>query len=140
MNLYDFWNTLCVELEYRFFSGIPTEDFKLMHESMSPEFLHFVPTLDESLALGLVSGAKLSGLNGAVMMGARAFDLITPQFKGFNIFFNIPALFIVDNDYNPLELHQRILEDDPTVINKLVNYINNTNESAILVINKGTLL
>jgi hypothetical protein len=140
MRVCDFWNTLCIDLNYRFFSGIPVADFKVMQGSMDSEFLHFVPTLDEGIALGLISGAKLSGVNGTVIMGAKAFDSITAQFNGFNIFFNIPVLFIVDNEYNPLGLNQCILDDDPIVINKLVDHINDNNESSILVVRKGILL
>jgi len=139
MKIHKFWNTLCIDLDYRFFSGIPIVDFKLMYDSMDVEFLHFVPTLDEVLALGLVSGIKLSGTEGAVVMSAKAFDVLKPQFDGFNKVFSVPILFIVENDYNPLGLHQAVLKDDANVINKLVAYINSSNESAILVIKGGTL-
>ncbi len=140
MKLYEFWNVLCIDSEYRFFSGIPTGDFKAIYESMSPEFLHFVPTLNEVLALGLVSGVSLAGSSGAVMMAAKAFDLIKPQFDGFNEVFDVPVLFIVEDEYNPLALHQGILENDTSIINKLIAYITTKNKSAILVVKEGTLI
>lgn len=140
MKLHEFWNALCIDSGYRFFSGIPTEDFKVIHDSMNPEFLHFVPTLNEVLALGLVSGVKLAGTNGAVMMSAKAFDLLKPQFDGFNKTFNVPVLFIVENEYNPLDLYQSILEDNTSIITKLVDYIDTNNASAILVVKRGTLI
>jgi len=140
MKLHEFWNSLCIESGYRFFSGIPTEALKELHASMDPEFLHFVPTLNEVLALGLVSGVKLAGAGGAVIMKAKAFDLLKPQFDGFNKVFDVPVLFIVEDEYNPLQLHQGVLKNNTNIINKLIKHINTSNESAILVIKEGTLI
>ncbi len=139
MKVYKFWNALCVEAGYRFFSGVSVVDLKVLHESMNPDFLHFVPALNESTALGLTSGVKLAGTTGGVIMSAKAFDSISFQFYSVNEAFDIPVLFIVDDAYNPFGLHQVVLEDDLSLVNEVVEYINTNNDSAILVIKKGSL-
>jgi len=140
MKVYEFWNRLCIDLDYRVFSGVPIKELKTIYESMSPEFLHFIPTLTEEIALGLISGAKITGTKGVVMVAAEAFDSFNAQFKRFNCAFEIPVLFIVETEYNPLNLYCKVLADDLSVIDTLIDHMDTTNESVILVVKEGVLV
>jgi len=132
-----FWDKLCSELGYRFFTGIPIAEFKVLYNTMAIDFMHFIPAVDEVRALGLVSGASLSGVKGAVLMSSRAFDNIKAQMDNFNIKYNIPILFIVEDTYNPLRLEQFEISNDLNILDSLVAYLNKS--SAILVVKEGVI-
>jgi len=89
----DFWKFLCKELNYRFFAGVACKGLAPLYKTMKPDFMHYIPTANERLALGLVSGAYVGGVKGGVLMDMRfAYDL-TSLFN-FNIDHRIPFLVI----------------------------------------------
>jgi sulfopyruvate decarboxylase TPP-binding subunit len=89
----EFWNFICNDLDYRFFAGIPCPGLNPLYKTMSPEFMHYIPAANERLALGLVSGAYLSGLKGGILIDMRyAYDLTS--LLNFNIVHRIPFLAI----------------------------------------------
>jgi sulfopyruvate decarboxylase TPP-binding subunit len=57
----DLFCILCDDLGYRFFSGVAFKNLESLFKFMSPEFLHYVPAVNESVALGIVAGASLAG-------------------------------------------------------------------------------
>ncbi len=133
-----FWDKLCSELGYRFFTGVPIAEFKVLYKAMGIDFMHFIPAIDETRALGIISGASLSGVKGSVLMSSKAFDSIKVQVDNFNTKYNIPILFIVEDTYNPLELEQFEMDKDLNILNSLVDYLHKS--SAILVLKEGVIL
>jgi len=134
-----FWNILCTEFNYRLYAGVPVLGHGNLYDTMDSEIMHFVPAINESIALGIVTGGFLSGYKGCVLMDANNFDLILHQFKQFNIMFNIPVLFIVTGGYNPLNLHKFEFNNDLTILNKIDFYMKKYNKSSILVYNEIVL-
>lgn len=131
----DFWNKFCLELNYVFFAGIPIEEFKLLFNQMDSDKMHYIPTVNESIALGIVSGSFLVGVKGAIFMSSTGFDNINSQLNNFNLFYNIPVLFIVENVYNPFGLKQFKFDGkDFNVMNEVDNYLLNYNKPCILVV------
>ncbi len=94
----DFWEYLCNELDYRFFSGVPCRGLKPLYDKMSSEFMYYVPAVNEKTALGLVNGARLSGVKGAVLMhGDNIVDILN-LLLAFNKEYKVPALIICYDD------------------------------------------
>ncbi len=89
----DFWDYLCKELDYRFFAGVACKGLDPLYKKMNSEFMHYVPAVNERVALGLVSGAYMAGLKGGVLMDMKlAYDI--NSFLTFNVDNGIPLLVI----------------------------------------------
>jgi len=93
----DFWNYLCGELDYRFFAGVACPGLSPLYKKMNSRFMHYVPAVNERAALGLVSGAYMSGLKGALLMDMKFIYDITSAVK-FNVENRIPLLIIGYSD------------------------------------------
>ncbi len=128
----DFWDVLCTELGYRLHAGVPVKGHEKLYSSMNPEIMHYIPTVNESSALGIISGGMLSGVKGTVLMDSINFDAIYQQFKYFNMKFNVPVLFIVVGEYNPFKLKQ-FKFNDVSILNKVYAYMGKTSKSSILI-------
>ena len=89
----DFWNHLCNDLEYRFFAGVACPGFKLLYRGMSSEFMHYIPAVNERVALGLVSGAYVGGFKGGLLLDSRFFPDLT-RLLNFNSEYKIPFLIL----------------------------------------------
>jgi hypothetical protein len=90
----DFWNCLCEELGYRFFAGVPCKGLDPLYKKMNPKFMHYVPAANEKIALGLVSGAYVAGLKGAVLMDSKFLLDLANYITDFNFEHEIPLLII----------------------------------------------
>lgn len=93
----DFWNTVCVELDYRFFSGVATPGLLTLYKNMSPNMMHYVPAANERIALGLVSGAYLSGFKGGLLLDGQFISDINRSLE-FNMSHKIPLIIISFGD------------------------------------------
>lgn len=134
----DFWQKLCVDLNYRFYVGVPIPEFKLLHTSMDPDNMHYIPTISETIGVGLVTGAFFSGYKGVVLMSSQGFDFLKIHNKQF---FDIPLLYIVEDTYNPFKLKQFQLLDDLSILEQLDNEMYSVNsQPCILVIKEGILV
>ena len=89
----DFWNYLCDELNYRFFSGVACPGLLPLYKEMNPDIMHYVPAANERIALGMVSGAAISGFKGGILIDMRFRYDFSSLFK-FNINYKIPLLII----------------------------------------------
>jgi len=89
----DFWNYLCGELDYRFFSGVPCPGLAPLYKAMRSSFMHYVPAANERIGLGLVSGASLAGVRGGLLIDMKLVYDLTSLFT-FNIDNRIPFLII----------------------------------------------
>ena len=108
----DFWQFICTKLGYKFFSGVPTAGLKPLYDTMNSEIMHYVPTVDDTISLGLVSGAFLSGYKGAILIAPDNIDNVMSQYKKFNEEFNIPTLFITNDLKKSVDLPVWQVEKD----------------------------
>ena len=97
INAKDFWELMCTKLEYRFFSGVPSIGLNPLYNTMDSEIMHYIPAIDESISLGLATGAFLSGYKSAVLISPNKIKYVMTQYKKFNKAFNIPTLFITND-------------------------------------------
>lgn len=94
----NFWNYLCNDLNYRFFAGKPCSGFKPLYKTMNPKIMHYIPAANSAIAVGLVSGASLSGHKGVVLLDAYdLYDILSIMDK-FNIKYQIPFLLLIYNN------------------------------------------
>jgi len=89
----EFWNYLCMDLEYRFFAGVVCPGLVPLYKKMSSDFMHYIPAANESIALGLVSGAYLSGFKGGLLMDGQFLSDVQ-RLLNFNLNYKIPLLII----------------------------------------------
>ncbi len=90
----DFWNYLCNELDYRFFAGIPCKGFKPLYDKMNPEFMHYIPAVNEQVALGMASGANLAGIKSGILIDFDNIYVIYNWLFNFNMIYDVPFLII----------------------------------------------
>lgn len=128
---------MCEELGFRFFTGAPTENFKIFFETMKPSMLHYIPSINSNIALGLVSGAYLSGIRGALFIEMECLISIKDELTAFNKRYKIPILIITEGDADLLDLKQFSLEE----LSKINDYLfNKANIPCVLTINKGEVV
>ena len=103
----DFWNYLCNGLEYRFFSGIPCKGLNFLYDKMNVEFMHYVPAINERIAVNLVNGAYLTGVKGAILLPAE--KIFTFDFNNKN---DLPLFVITSGETIPRGVYTLELKDD----------------------------
>lgn len=106
----DFWNYLCVDLNYRFFAGVPCNELKVMYSHMKSDFMHYIPANSEDIALGISSGVWLDGIKSGVLMSIERIPIILSMYTLFNTTYKIPVLLLVgytkDEDLNVLKTYK----------------------------------
>lgn len=135
----DFWECICNELNYRFFSGIPSEGLDPLYLKMDSKFMHYIPAISTHTAIGMANGAVIAGVKSAVFLDASKINNINID---FNIFNNIPLLIIasgeddlwLDNGINIFKLGNDVTK----CLRDVDEYISKGN-IGILFIGKGEL-
>ena len=106
----EFWNYLCNELDYRFFSGVACLGLNPLYKKMNSDIMHYIPAANERAALGLVSGAFMGGFKGGLLMDMYfKNDIIT--FLNFNLDYKIPFIII---GYSNIE-EEKLIYDLPII-------------------------
>jgi len=96
----EFWKHLCEELDYRYFAGVACKGLKPLYDKMNSKFMHYVPAVNERVAVGLASGVRLAGAKSAVLMSADHLVDVLNLLMSFNKKYEIPALIICyDEEY-----------------------------------------
>ena len=93
----EFWKYLCGTLDYRLFAGVPCLGLLSLYSTMDKDDMHYIPTVNERIALGIVNGSWLAGVKGGVLMSSKAFIGMGNEVNMIKNF-NIPMLVIVDSD------------------------------------------
>jgi len=141
----EFWNYLCNELDYRFFAGVPCKGLKPLYDKISSEFMHYIPAVNERVAVGIVSGARLAGIKSAILINANNIYAVYDLVFNFNSIYEIPFLIIVYNEGNKklkffnipkLELNAN---DYISKLKTLVNKSEKLQVPVILVVGKGVI-
>jgi len=106
-----FWNCLCEELDYRFFSGVACAGLSPLYKKMNKDIMHYVPAANERIALGLVSGAYIGGFKGGLLMDMK-FKHDISTLLNFNLIYKIPFIII---GYSELK-KDKLIYDFPTTV------------------------
>jgi sulfopyruvate decarboxylase TPP-binding subunit len=145
MKAKEFWNCLCEEFGYRLFSGVQCVGFKNLYDTMRSDFLHYIPASNENIATGIISGAKLAGVKGAVLISSSRVAKIMENVSSFNNKYKIPILFIVYNETENLEellslynvFYRYFSKNLRKDFKSLVDKIEKESTTAVCVVNRG---
>lgn len=130
-----FWKKLCDGLNFRFFVGMPNEDLAFLFNSMDKELLHYIPTVSDTVAVGLAGGVRLSGYKSVVINNAFTFDSAKSQITNFILANSIPILFITNSEYNPFGF--KLFEyssKETTSLEEVDLYMGESNKPALLLL------
>jgi len=136
----DFWEYICNELDYRFFSGVPVIGFKPLYDNMNKKFMHYVPAVNEQVALSLSAGAYISGFNSAILIDANKINRLNLD---INTFLDAPVLIISCSIIKPNiknNLFIQELNNDLDVIKNVVHNISENNVPSILFFKEGQII
>jgi len=145
----EFWNHLCNELGYRFFTGVPCKGLKPLYDTMSPEFMHYIPAVNERVAAGMCNGAILAGVKSAVLIDFKNIYSIFDLIFNFNSVYKIPFLIIAyENKNNKINLNKIGLNIKHKYLsktlfkpgmNKFIKVMEEDNTTGIVIIKEGIL-
>jgi len=105
----DFWEYLCNELEYRVFSGVPCLGFKPLYDNMNSDIMHYIPAVKEDIALGIMSGAALSGWKTGIFLHIDEAYSVLNWLEKFNLEYKVPLMVFIYKD------------EDNTLLNKFIS-------------------
>ncbi len=81
---------------FTFFSGVPCSILEPLLKSLyNRKGLCYLPAVRENAALGLASGAYLTGKNSAIFMQNSGLGNIINALTSFNLIYKIPALIFI---------------------------------------------
>ena len=133
-----FWDYLCNKLDYRLFAGVPCLGLNPLYKVMNKDMLWYIPSANERIGLGIVSGGFLAGFKGGVLLSASSLSALKKEFQIIKDF-NIPMLLIVyDDDVKvTYPFWKKELTDD---FKKDLDKITGRNKPSILLIKEGILI
>lgn len=99
----EFWEFLCNDLDYKFFAGVPCRGLYPLYNAMDSSIMHYIPSVNERTALGLISGAKYTGVNGGILINASSALKLIDLILNYNIKFKMPLLVLA---YEDVEVNQ----------------------------------
>lgn len=139
----DFWNYLCEELDYRFFAGVACPELVPLYKKMDSNIMHYVPAANERIALGLVSGAHMSGFKSGLLMDMRfGYDLTSLLM--FNVELRIPFLTLGfgDEDSYLVFDYPRAVISDNKFKEKIAEVVSKMEEESVpgLIVFEGGVL
>jgi sulfopyruvate decarboxylase TPP-binding subunit len=140
----EFWDYLCNELDYRFFSGVPCDGLKPLYDTMNIDFMYYVPAVNENVALGMSSGARLAGTKSAILLNIDNIYTIYNHLFNFNIIYKIPVLIIAykgkDSKINIGMQHKEMSEVRfKPGLNKFIETMEKEEIPGVFVIKEGIL-
>lgn len=148
MKAKEFWEFLCGEMDYRFFAGVPCRGFKPLYDSMSPKFMHYIPAVNENVALALTSGASIAGTKSVVLM---KFDRLYNLFDclvSLNSQYKVPTLILAyySTDHEEMvktltshRIPHRVLRNVKKDLRYLTKRMDTLGLPGVAIIEEGTL-
>jgi hypothetical protein len=132
----EFWEYLCNKLDYRLFAGVPCLGLNSLYKVMNKDLMHYMPSANERIALGIVSGGFLVGFKGGVLLSASSLSWLRNEFQIIKDF-NIPTLLIVYEDTKVIyPFWHKELSDS---FKKDLDKMDNRSKPSILLIKVGVL-
>lgn len=137
----EFWDFLCNELNYRFFSGVPTSGFQGLFRAMDKNIMHYVPAINEQASLSLAAGAWVSGFKSAVFLPPAKvnkldFELIDVLGVPIILFTSGKHLCSFSKRFKVFELE----EDYGISLSGVSKYVEKNNKPAILFFKEGFVI
>lgn len=134
----NFWNCLCLEHDYRCFSGVPCTVLSPLYAKLNSKFLWYLPAVNERVAMSIVSGAWLTGIKGGVLMSSGAIIGLGNEIKAVKDF-NIPMLMIVASEDDKIKYpfwHIELTDEFEKDLDKIAK----RNKPSVLVVKEGILI
>lgn len=133
----EFWKYLCNGLDYRLFTGVPCSGLNSLYKTMDKSMLHYMPSVNERISVGIVSGGWLAGFKGGVLLPASFLAGLNNEIRLIKDL-NIPILLIIYEDtkvtypFWKKELTNNFKKD--------LDKIAGRNKPSILLIKEGALV
>ena len=132
----EFWNYLCNGLDYRLFAGVPCLGLNPLYKTMNKDMLWYMPSVNERIGLGIVSGGSLAGFKCGMLLSASLLSALKKEFQVVKDF-NIPMLLIIYEDIETTyPFWKKELTED---FKKDLDKIAGRNKPSILLIKEGVL-
>ena len=148
MKVKEFWEFLCEEMDYRFFAGVPCKGFKPLYDSMSPKFMHYIPAVNENVALALTSGVSIAGTKSAVLVKFEGLCRLFGCLVSINIQYKVPVLILTYRDASYGEIIKsltshgiphRVLRNVKKDLRYLTKRMDTLGLPGVAIIEEGTL-
>jgi hypothetical protein len=135
----ELFTCLCDDLNYRFFSGMAFKELESLFRFMTPEFLHYVPAINENTAFGLVCGASLAGQKSCLILDLKLKENIYSNFN-FALENKIPFLIIGygEKTDNVMDIPKQYLVDTLKIL-KLEEKIIEESIPGLLIIGEDSI-
>lgn len=132
----EFWKYLCNELDYRLFAGVPCLGLSPLYKTMNKDMLHYMPSVNSRIGMGIVTGGWLAGFKGGVLLPASFLVGLKNEIQLIKDF-NIPILLIVYDDVKVTYpfWHKELSEDFEKDLDKIAG----RNKPSILLIKEEIL-
>lgn len=128
-----FWSYLCDELNYRFFTGVACAGFKSIFDAMDSKVMHYVPAINERVALGIATGVSLAGHKSGLLIDANNYSYLKEELK-FNDIHKIPVLIIASSSDFIDNLNENYFVN---AVDKAEDYIIKHSKPRLLVLRGG---
>lgn len=147
MKVKEFWELLCEELDYRFFTGVPSLELKGIYDKMSSKLMYYVPATRENVALGMANGVALSGIYSAVFIDADRAHNLMDWLNSFNLEYKVPILIIASEReensiakklFSMYKIPYRTLKN-ASDIRQITNKIRKSNRPGVLIVGEGAV-
>lgn len=140
-------NYMCNDLDIRFFTGTSNIGMQPLYRQMDPSIMHYIPAVKDDIAIGMASGAVMSGINSCVLIGASKLINITNCLLNFNGSYQVPVLILVyaDNDNHLIDIikpYIHICDDRDLMVSmgKAASHIKTVGTSCAVLFNEGEVL
>lgn len=125
----EFWKYLYEELGSVFVSGVPSGVFGTLINTMDSSYMHFVPAVNDEVAIGLCIGAFTAGIKACVLVEKNNLVLLKEKIKRMKYVLNYAIIIITNEDINFLNLKHFKFK-----FVGLNDYVYKDNNSAIVVL------
>lgn len=112
----DFWDYLKL-MGYTFFSGVPCSILKeILEVGVNDPQINYIPAVRENAALGLASGAYLTGKRSGILIQNSGLGNIINALSSFNLIYKIPVfLFITWRGFKGKDAPQHLIMGKKTL-------------------------
>ena len=108
----DFLKFLCEELNYRFFTGMPKNDFVKLRKKMTSDILNYIPSVNDESAFGMAYGSRVGGTKSIVMISHDELIKCFNYVRNFSTDYGIPILILTDKILDLPKIKSIVLTDD----------------------------